>query len=75
MITKLNEEKLKVLTGFKLGDDILISDSDHMYNFDEETGERKEVEKVRVIIEPSLLKFWIEECGLLEELGINGTIW
>ena len=32
-------------------------------------------EEVVVIIEPSYLRFLIEERGLLEELGIDATIW
>lgn len=74
MIERLDGKKVKELTGFKLGNDILISDSDQMWTINEETGERKEAEKVRVIIEPSLLRFWIKECNLLEELGIERTI-
>lgn len=64
--THIDGEELKVLKGFKLNDgEVLISDSDKM----------GDLEEVRVVIEPSLLKYWIEECGLLEELGIEGTIW
>lgn len=64
--THIDGEELKVLKGFKLSDgEVLISDSDKM----------GDLEEVRVVIEPSLLKYWIEECGLLEELGIEGTIW
>lgn len=64
--THIDGEELKVLKGFKLSDgEVLISDADKM----------GDLEEVRVVIEPSLLKYWIEECGLLEELGIEGTIW
>ena len=64
--TSIDGEKLKVVNGFVLNEgEVLVSDADTI-------GDLK---KVRVVIEPSLLKFWIEECGLLEELGIDGTIW
>ena len=64
--THIDGEELKVLKGFKLSDgEVLISDADKM----------GDLEEVRVVIESSLLKYWIEECGLLEELGIDGTIW
>ena len=64
--THIDGEELKVLKGFKLSDgEVLISDADKM----------GDLEEVRVVIESSLLKYWIEECGLLEELGIEGTIW
>ena len=64
--THIDGEELKVLKGFKLSDgEVLISDADKM----------GDLEEVRVVIEPSLLKYWIEEYGLLEELGIEGTIW
>ena len=64
--THINGEKVKVLNGFVMNEgEILATDACQL-------GDLK---KVRVIIEPSLLKYWIEECGLLEELGVDDTIW
>lgn len=64
--THIDGEKLKVLNGFIINDgEVLVSDASRLGDF----------EKVRVVIEPSLLKYWIEECDLLGELGIDGTIW
>ena len=62
----IDGEKVKVFKGFKLPtNEILISDSDKIEDFEE----------VRVIIEPSLIKYWVEECNLLEEYGIDATVW
>ena len=64
MITSIDGEKVKVLKGYKMKDgEILVTDSTII-------GE----EETNVIIEPSYIKFLIEERGLLEELGINATI-
>lgn len=64
--THIDGEELKVANGFVLNDgEILLSDADQL-------GDLK---KVRVVIEPSLLRYWIEECDLLGQLGIEGTIW
>jgi len=66
IITHIDGEKLKVLKGFQTNDgEILISDA---VSF----GDCKEV---RVVIEPSLIKHWLEECNLMEEVGVVGTIW
>lgn len=65
MIQSICGEKVKELKGYKMEEgSILISD-----------GEILDKEKVRVIIEPSLIKYWIEECGLLNELNIDVTLW
>ena len=64
--THIDGEKVKVLKGFKINDkEVLISDSDRI----------GDCEEIRVIIEPSLMKFWIEACDLLKELGIDATVW
>lgn len=64
--THLDGEKLKVLKGFKLSNnEVLISDCDKF----------GDCEEIRVVIEPSLIKFWIEEEDLLKELDIDATIW
>lgn len=60
--TKINGEKLKVLKGFKTNEcEILISDSDSI----------GELEEVRVVIEPSLIRYWLEECDLADEVGVD----
>lgn len=65
MVQSIDGEKVKELKGYKMEEgSILISD-----------GVLVGKEEVRVIIEPSLIKFWIEECGLLDELNINATLW
>lgn len=62
----IDGEKVKVFKGFKLSTgEILISDADKL----------GDCEEVRVIIEPSLIKYWVEECNLLEECGIDATVW
>ena len=66
MLISLDGEKLKVLKGFKTdNNEVLISDCDKFGDYPE----------VRVVIEPSLIKYWITDCGLLEELGIDATVW
>lgn len=64
--THIDGEKLKVLNGFILNEgEVLATDSPKF----------GDCEKVRVVIEPSLLRYWITECNLLEELGLNVTVW
>jgi hypothetical protein len=38
-----------------------------------ETG--LEFEKIKVNIEKDLLKFLVTDCGLLEEIGVNASVW
>ena len=65
MIKSINGEKVKVFKGYKMdSEEILVTDSTLLGK-----------EEVVVIIEPSYLRFLFEERGLLEELGINATIW
>ena len=65
MIKSINGEKVKVFKGYKMdSEEILVTDSTLLGK-----------EEVVVIIEPSYLRFLIEERGLLEELGIHATIW
>ena len=61
--THLNGEELIAWKGFKTNEnEVIIMDEDAKFgNFEE----------FRVVIEPSLLKFWIEECGLLDKLDID----
>ena len=62
----IDGEKVKAFKGFKLSTgEILISDADKI----------GDCEEVRVIIEPSLIKYWVEELNLLEECGIDATVW
>lgn len=64
--THIDGEELKVLNGFIMNEgEIFVTDADKL-------GELK---KVRVVIEPSFIKYLVEECDLLEECGINATIW
>lgn len=64
--THIDGEELKVLKGFKLSEnEVIISDADQL----------GDLEPIRVVIEPSLIKYWIEERGLLKEVGVEGTIW
>ena len=61
--TSLNGEELMVWKGFKINEnEVIIMDEDSKLG---------DFEEFRVLIEPSLLKFWIEECGLLDELDID----
>ena len=62
-------------TGFLINGSVLVSDSDSMRMANPKTGELEELEKINVMFDEGLLKYWIEECGLLDELGINATIW
>lgn len=68
-------ENSKVYKGFLIDGVIYVSDSDSMRIKDVETGKMKEVEQIPVVIEKDLMKFWIEECGLLDELGIDASLW
>lgn len=62
----IDGEKVKAFKGFKLSTgEILISDADKI----------GDCEEVRVIMEPSLIKYWVEEFNLLEECGIDATVW
>lgn len=64
--THIDGEELKVLHGFIMNEgEVLITDADKLGDF----------EKVRVVIEPSYIKYLVEECDLLEECGIDATIW
>ena len=61
--TSLNGEELMVWKGFKINEnEVIIMDEDSKLG---------DFEEFRVLIEPSLLRFWIEECGLLDGLGID----
>jgi predicted Ser/Thr protein kinase len=73
-LVSIDGEKLKKLKGFKIGNEILISDSDSMTTTDA-NGNQVKAEEVAVLIEPSLIKYWITDCGLLDELGVNATLW
>ena len=64
-------EENKTFKGFLINGKVYVSDSDSMRMEDPKTGEMKEVEQIEVVIEKDLIKFWIEECGLLEELGFD----
>ena len=61
--THLNGEELIVWKGFKTNENevIIMDEYTKLGNFKE----------FRVVIEPSLLKFWIAECGLLDKLDID----
>jgi len=59
----------KEYKGFLINGKVYVSDSDSM-----RIGE-VEVEQIPVIIEKDLIKFWITNCGLLDELGLNATVW
>ena len=73
-LISVDGEKVLKATAFKLKSGLLISDSDKMYETDEKTGEKFPVEKVEVYIEPSLIKFWITDCGLLDDLKMRDDI-
>lgn len=73
-IEMIDDNKVKKLKGFKIGNEIVISDCDSM-NLVNDDGSKTKIEPVTVVLEHGLLKWWIEECGLLEELGVDATVW
>lgn len=61
--THFNGEELIAWNGFKTNENEVI--------IMEEGTKLGGLEEFRVVIEPSLLKYWIEECGLLDTLDID----
>lgn len=59
-----DEDGIEV-TGFKTDNKILVLDCDNAY------VEDKELEKVKVFIPNEVIKIWIDDYDLLEELDIN----
>ena len=67
MLVSIDGEKLMTLKGYKMEDgEILIVDKDTTL---------PDKEEVVIKIEPSLLKFWIHDRGLLDDLGLDVAIW
>lgn len=65
----------KKLKGFTINDSIYVDDSDSKSILNEKTGEFEKVKQVPVLIEKDLIRYWITDCGLLDELGIDATLW
>ena len=61
--THFNGEELIVWNGFKINESEVI--------IMEEGTKLGGLEEFRVVIEPSLLKYWIEECDLFDKLNID----
>lgn len=64
-------EELKEFKAYLIdGEAYVVEDSTTMRN--PETG--LEFEQIKVNIEKDLLKFLVTDCGLLEEIGVEATI-
>lgn len=63
-------EEVLIMNGYKIGNKIMISDSDIVQVMNETTGEYEDVKPIVVTLDKETLQIWIEEYGILEELGI-----
>lgn len=70
MNVEVTEETL-IMNGFPVGDKIMISDADMVSVINKETGNFEDVEPIIVTLHKEILKTWIEEYGILDDLGIN----
>lgn len=66
----INGEILE-MNGYKINDKIMISDADMVSVQNEETGEYEEIEPIKVLLDKETLQTWIEEYGILDDLGID----
>jgi hypothetical protein len=64
-IIKINGSEVIKLKGFKVGKEILLSDSDTMGDF----------EKIDVLLPKDYLEFLITDRELLKDLNIDVTVW
>ena len=64
-ITKFDGSEVIKLKGFNINGEIVLSDSDSMGDY----------EKVDVVLPKDYLEFLISDCGLLNNLNIETTVW
>lgn len=59
------------MQGFDIGNKILISDADEVTFSDCENGEYEKAKTIKVVMEVETLAEWLNDCDVLEELGLN----
>lgn len=64
-------EDVLIMNGFKVGNKIMISDADHVSVMNKDTGKYEESEPISVTLDKETLQMWIEEYGILDDLGID----
>lgn len=70
MNVEVNKEVL-IMNGFDIGNEIMISDADIVTVKNEKTKKYEEVKPIKVTLDKETLQTWIEEYGILDDLGID----
>lgn len=70
MTVEVNKEVL-IMNGFNIGNEIMISDADMVTVNNEKTKKYEEVKPIKVTLDKETLQTWIEEYGILDDLGID----
>ena len=64
------ENGLIEVSGFDIGNKILVSSADEVTVRNDDTGEYEKTKEIKVIIQIEDLKYWIEDYGLLDEIEL-----